>query len=523
MIHIPTWKKIFTLAVCALGILFALPNILSKDAIDSLPGFMPKDQIVLGLDLQGGAHLLLEVDVNAVIKEQMALTADAVRTTLRKDRVGYTKLTSRGDTVNFQLRSLDDKDKALQLLREMDYNRDFTVTANDEGSISLQMTEDAIKQRKARAVAQSIEIVRRRVDETGTAEPLIMRQGDDRILIQLPGLDDPTRVKELLGKTAKLQFRMVDPKASDGKARPGSEVLQEFVEEGETPQRTFVVEKRVVVSGENLVNAQPGFHPENGQPILNFQFDSLGAKRFGDATKANTGQLFAIVLDGKVLSAPYIKQPILGGAGFIEGNFTVQSAQDLALLMRSGALPAPLNILEERTVGPGLGADSIAAGEEATVIAIVIVALFMILAYYLFGIVANIALAFNIILLFGVMSAIGATLTLPGIAGIALTIGMAVDANVLIYERIKEEVRNGRRIVAAIDSGYNRAMATIIDSNLTTLIGGALLYHFGTGPIRGFAVTLSFGIIISMFTAISLTKLIVVWYFNWRKPQKLPI
>jgi preprotein translocase subunit SecD len=512
MIHIPTWKKIVTLAVCALGILFALPNILSKDAIEALPGFMPKDQIVLGLDLQGGAHLLLEVDVNAVIKEQMTLTADAVRTTLRKDRVGYTKLTSRGDTVNFQLRSLDDKDKALQLLREMDYNRDFTVTANDDGSISLQMTEDAINQRKARAVAQSIEIVRHRVDETGTAEPLIMRQGDD-----------PTRVKELLGKTAKLQFRMVDAKATDGKARPGSEVLDEFVEEGENSQRTFVVEKRVVVSGENLVNAQPGFHPENGQPILNFQFDSLGAKRFGDATKAGVGQLFAIVLDGKVLSAPYIKQPILGGAGFIEGNFTVQSAQDLALLMRSGALPAPLHILEERTVGPGLGADSITAGEEATVIAIVIVALFMILAYYLFGIVANIALAFNIILLFGVMSAIGATLTLPGIAGIALTIGMAVDANVLIYERIKEELRNGRRIVAAIDSGYNRAMATIIDSNLTTLIGGALLYHFGTGPIRGFAVTLSFGIIISMFTAISLTKLNVVWYFNWRKPQKLPI
>jgi preprotein translocase subunit SecD len=522
MIHIPTWKQILILTICAFGALFALPNFMPQSMVDSLPDFMPKDKIVLGLDLQGGAHLLLEVEVNVVIKEQMALTADAVRGTLRKDRIGYTKLASRDGAVTFQLRNLEDQGNALKLLKGMDREGELDITADQQGLVTLRMTDAAIEARKARAVSQSIEIVRRRVDETGTAEPLIMQQGEDRILIQLPGLDDPTRIKSLLGKTAKLHFRMVDSKAVDGKARPGSEVLEEYgVEEGTTPP-TYVVEKKLIVSGENLVSAQPGFDPESGKPIVNFQFDSLGSKRFGDATAANIGRDFAIVLDGKVISAPRITKYI-PGSGYISGNFTVQTAQDLAVLMRSGALPAPLNILEERTVGPGLGADSIDAGQTATLIAIVIVALFMILAYYLFGILANIALAFNIILLLGIMTATGATLTLPGIAGIALTIGMAVDANVLIYERIKEELRNGKRIIAALDSGYNRAMATIIDSNLTTLIGGALLYYFGTGPIRGFAVTLSFGILISMFTAISVTRLVAVWYLNRFKPKVLPI
>jgi len=519
MIHIPTWKQILILLTCAIGVVFAMPNIMSKSTLASLPGFLPKTQITLGLDLQGGAHLLLEVDVKTVVREQMAVTVDAVRTTLRKENIGYTNLKSQDLTVSFHLRDQGDKDKALSVLKTMDH--DLTAEAAEEGVITLTMSEQAMRAREDRAVAQSIEIVRRRVDETGTAEPLIMRQGNDRILIQLPGLEDPTRIKNLLGQTAKLHFRMVDTTAEGGKAPPGSEILQTYKDERDQP-RSYVVQKRVMVSGENLIDAQPSFDQYN-RPVVSFKFDSLGARKFGEATRTNVNKPFAIVLDGKVISAPVINEPIMGGSGQISGNFSVQEAQDLALLMRAGALPAPLKVIEERTVGPGLGADSIASGEMATFVAIGVVALFMVLAYSLFGMIANIALIFNLVMLMGLMTFAGATLTLPGIAGIAITVGMAVDANVLIYERIKEELRHGKKTIAAVDAGYNRAMSTIMDSNITTLIGGALLYQFGTGPIRGFAVTLSFGIIISMFTAISLTRLLTVWYLKYNRPKVLAI
>lgn len=521
MIHIPLWRTLLIISVCLLGIIFVSPNFFTRQQLETFPSWFPKSQVVLGLDLQGGAHLLLEVDFNAIVKEQMNSLTDTVRTSLRKERIGYTGLAAKKEFVTLTLRNPADLEKATALIQQAD--RDVEITSTPEGQMTLHLNENALRERKKSALAQSIEIVRRRVDETGTAEPFIQRQGEDRILVQLPGLDDPARIINLLGKTAKLQFRFVDTSvaAEPGKPVPGADVLPSQDEHNGQPVY-YAVKKQVIVSGENLVDAQPSFDEYN-RPLVDFKFDSLGAKRFGDATKKNVGQIFAIVLDDKVISAPRINEPIPGGRGQISGSFTVQEAQDLALLMRAGALPAPLKVIEERTVGPGLGADSIASGEYATIIAILMVAAFMFIAYSFFGAVANIAVIFNLILLFATLSLTHATLTLPGIAGIALTIGMAVDANVLINERIKEELRLGRKMVSAIDAGYNRAMTTIIDSNLTTLIGVGLLYYFGTGPTRGFAVTTSIGIIISMFTAISLTKQIVAWWLKWRRPTRLPI
>jgi preprotein translocase subunit SecD len=519
MIHIPLWKTVLVVGVCLLGLVFVSPNFFTPKQLESFPSWFPKNQIVLGLDLQGGAHLLLEVDFEAALHEQMQTLTDEIRTTLRKDRIGYTGLAAKKDFVTLTLRSPADLEKATSLIKQTD--QEIEVTSTPDGQLTLKLTAAATDARKRSALAQSIEIVRRRVDETGTAEPFIQQQGEDRILVQLPGLQDPTRIKNLLGKTAKLQFRFVDTSvaAEPGKLVPGSDVLPED-HKGQTVY--YAVKHQTIVSGDNLVDAQPGFDQYN-RPTVSFKFDSLGARKFGDATRNNVGKVFAIVLDGKVISAPSINEPILGGTGQITGSFTVQEAQDLALLMRAGALPAPLKVLEERTVGPGLGADSIAAGERATIFAIILVVMFMFIAYSFFGAIANIAVLFNLVLLFATLSVVQATLTLPGIAGIALTVGMAVDANVLINERIKEEIRAGRKMLSAIDAGYNRAMTTIIDSNLTTLIGVGLLYHFGTGPTRGFAVTTSIGILISMFTAITLTKQIVAWWLRLRRPTHLPI
>lgn len=520
MLHIPLWKTILTVGVCLLGLLFASPNFFTKEQLEHFPSWYPKSQITLGLDLQGGAHLLLEVDFAAVEKEQMESLADMARETLRKERIGYTGLGAKKDHVTLTLRNPTDVEKATTLLRKAD--KDIQVASTPEGQLTLRFDEAALRTRKKSALAQSIEIVRRRVDEMGTAEPFIQQQGDDRILVQLPGVQDPARIKNMLGKTAKLQFRLVDVSiaADPLKPVPGMDILPE---EHEGRVTYWAVKKQAILGGENLSDAQPGFDPQYNRPVVNLKFDSLGAKRFGDATRNNVGQPFAIVLDGKVLSAPRINEPILNGQALISGSFTVQQAQDLALLMRAGALPAPLNVIEERTVGPGLGADSIASGEYATVIAILMVAAFMFIAYSFFGAIANIAVIFNLILLFAALSVTHATLTLPGIAGIALTVGMAVDANVLINERVKEELRNGRKMLSAIDAGYNRAMTTIIDSNLTTLIGVGILYYFGAGPTRGFAVTTSLGIVISMFTAISLTKQILAWWMQFWRPTRLPI
>lgn len=525
MVYFPKWKAIVVIAICVLGFLFALPNVLSQRVDDQLPSWLPHKQIALGLDLQGGSHLLLEVDTEAVVRELMEALVDTVRAELRQARIQYTGLGVQGEAVTVTVRDPARADEARTLLR--DVSGDTLVQSGEAGELRLALSEQALRERKASAVQKSVEIIRRRIDETGVREPTIQPQGEDRILVQLPGIEDPERMKDILGKTAKMTFHLVDPRASvseamTGRVPPGA-MLVPSADEVDANGRPamYVVRKRVVVSGENLVDAEPTF--QQGEPVVSFRFDARGGKQFGDITTDNVGQLLAILLDDTIISAPRIREPILGGSGVISGNFNVQEAQDLALLLRAGALPAPLTILEERTVGPGLGADSIAAGRVAAVAGIVLVAVFMVVAYGFFGALAVIALAVNLTLIMALLSVLQATLTLPGIAGIVLTIGMAVDANVLIFERIREEVRAGRTPVSALDAGYSRAFSTIIDSNVTTLIAAILLYIFGSGPVRGFAVTLSIGIVTSMFTAIMLTRLFVITWLQRTRPRTLPV
>jgi preprotein translocase subunit SecD len=374
------------------------------------------------------------------------------------------------------------------------------------------------------SVEQSIQIIERRVNELGTVEPLIQRQGTDRILVQVPGLQDPTRLKQLLGKTAKLDFRMVDSGASPEQAVQGRTPPEDdLLYSASLPKTPFLVEKRILVSGGDLTDAQPGFDQRSSEPIVSFRFNTSGARKFAQVTQENVGKPFAIVLDNEVISAPVIREPILGGSGQISGSFTVQSANDLAILLRAGALPAPLTIIEERTVGPGLGADSIAKGKISSYVGALMVIVFMLATYGLFGLFANIAVAINVAMIFGVLSMLNATLTLPGIAGIVLTVGIAVDSNVLIYERIREEVRGGRTPINAIDAGFTQALRTILDSNITTFIAAAVLFYIGTGPVRGFAVTLGIGIITTVFTAFTVTRLIVATWVWWWRPQRVPI
>jgi preprotein translocase subunit SecD len=539
MLYFAKWKILLILGISLAGLIFTAPNFLDREVTDGLPDWLPHKQINLGLDLQGGSHLLLEVDTNAVVQERLQGLVEAARADLRKARIGYTGGlgVSDGDKVIVRVRKPADLDKAVEVVKGLANQLQPTVMGQGGGAdidvevldgniIHITMTEVAIKDRKRAAVEQSIEVVRRRIDQTGTREPTIQRQGDERILIQLPGVKDPDRIKRLLGKTAKMVFRFVDQSvtvedARNGRLPPGSELLEEESDEGAGPPRQYVVRKRVMVSGESLIDAQPTF--DQGRPVVSFRFDAVGAKRFGDATAKNVGRLFAIVLDGKVISAPEIQSPILGGSGIITGGFSVQGANDLSVLLRAGALPAPLKILEERTVGPDLGADSVRAGKIASALAFVLVMVFMFGSYGLFGLAADMALIINIALIGAALSVLQATLTLPGIAGVVLTIGMAVDANVLIFERIREEVASGKTPFAAVDAGYKRALTTIIDANVTTLIAAVLLFEFGSGPVKGFAVTLAIGIVTSMFTAVTLTRLLVALWLRRTRPVQLPL
>ena len=523
MLQFSPWKTTIVLLVCLLGLIYAAPNLMTADYSRDVPNFAPGKKVSLGLDLQGGSYLLLKVELDVVIEERLESITSAARQGLRKEKIGYRGLGVSGGAVRLTIRKSEDVEKARDLLKGLD--PETVVEVDDDGNASIVLTEKADIDARSGAVQQSIEIVRRRIDETGVREPTIQRQGKDRILLQLPGVDDPERIKTLLGQTAKMTFRLVDITASlvnalAGRVPPGSQLL-ESVSQGPGEQSAYVVKRRVMVSGENLVDSQPTF--QDGQPVVSFRFDTVGSKRFGTATSDNVGRPFAIVLDNKVISAPVIREPILGGSGVISGSFTTRTANDLALLLRAGALPAPLVVLEERTVGPGLGADSIEAGKIASIIGMVLVVAFMIVAYGLFGVFANIALFFNILLIVGALSALQATLTLPGIAGIVLTVGMAVDANVLIFERIREEVLLGRSPMSAIDAGYKRALTTIIDSNLTTLFAAIFLFSFGSGPIKGFAVTLAIGILTSMFTAIMVTRFMVVLWLRRRRPSVVPI
>jgi preprotein translocase subunit SecD len=523
MLQFSPWKTTIVLLVCLLGLIYAAPNLMKADYSRDVPNFAPGKKVSLGLDLQGGSYLLLKVELDVVIEERLESITSAARQDLRKEKIGYRGLGVSGGAVRLTIRKPEDVDRARDLLKGLD--PETVVEVDDDGNASIVLTEQADIDARSGAVQQSIEIVRRRIDETGVREPTIQRQGKDRILLQLPGVDDPERIKTLLGQTAKMTFRLVDITASlanalAGRVPPGSQLLEAVIQ-GPGEQSHYVIKRRVMVSGENLVDSQPTF--QDGQPVVSFRFDTVGSKRFGTATSDNVGRPFAIVLDNKVISAPVIREPILGGSGVISGSFTTRTANDLALLLRAGALPAPLVVLEERTVGPGLGADSIEAGKIASIIGMVLVVGFMIVAYGLFGVFANIALFFNILLIVGALSALQATLTLPGIAGIVLTVGMAVDANVLIFERIREEVLLGRSPMSAIDAGYKRALTTIIDSNLTTLFAAIFLFSFGSGPIKGFAVTLAIGILTSMFTAIMVTRFMVVLWLRRRRPSVVPI
>ncbi len=525
MVYFAKWKIVLVLAICLFGLAFSAPNFLSRQQAELMPGWLPNQQVSLGLDLQGGSHLLLEVGIGAVIKEYLEDLVDSMRLELRKARIRYQGLGVVGLSAAVTIKDPAKTQQARALLQKIDADNQLE---SDGNKIFISLTKRALADRKNAAIQQSIEIVRRRVDETGTREPTIQRQGDERILVQLPGVEDPERIKRLLGKTAKMTFHLVDQRnsvesAMAGRVPPGSKLLPYDDRDPQNRGRMILIRKRVMVSGDTLVNSQPGQDSRTNEPVVTFRFNAIGSKRFGNVTSKNVGKLFAIVLDGKVITAPVIREPILGGSGQISGSFTFQEAQDLALLLRAGALPAPLIILEERSVGPGLGADSIAAGKIASIIGMIAVVVFMVLAYGLFGLMADVALLANIVLILAALSVLQATLTLPGIAGIVLTIGMAVDANVLVFERIREEVRAGRTPISAVDAGYSRAFTTIIDANLTTLIAALLLYVFGSGPVRGFAVTLSIGIVTSMFTAIMLTRLLVVTWLRRTKPEALPL
>jgi protein-export membrane protein SecD len=538
MLQISTWLRVFIGLILLVGLLLALPNAIPPAALAKMPKWVPVNTVALGLDLQGGSYLLEEVELDQVQKERLESLMGDIRLGLRKAHIGYTDLQSQGDTVSVRVLDTGHYSDALNILKGLNPitggsllgagQRAYEFTEAGNNAVRFKMTDAYLAEMRQQVVNQSIEVVRRRIDQLGTREPTIERQGEDRILIQVPGLSDPQRLIDLLGKTAKMTFQLVDETANPEQAQKGivpigSELLYEDNPQKGGPPEPVVVEKRVMVGGDRLTDAAGTFSQQSGQAIVDFKFDSVGAREFGEVTRTHVNQRFAIVLDNKVISAPVIREAILGGSGQIEGNFTIQTASDLAALLRAGALPAPLKVIEQRTVGAELGADSIKAGKYSAIGGLLLVALFMVLRYGLFGLFADLALTLNIVLLFAALTLFGATLTLPGIAGIVLTMGMAVDANVLIYERIREEQRNGRSMLASIDTGFRRAMATIIDANMTHLIASLILFQLGSGPVRGFAVTLGVGIITSFFTAVMVTRLMVVTWLETRRPKRLAI
>ncbi len=513
MYKLSTKRIAIIIAICLAGVLLAIPNFLPKGM--NLPSWWKP--ISLGLDLQGGSNLLLEVKMDDVLKERMATIEDSVRQVLREQRVRYQNLTATDDSVKVRIDNPNVRSKVIAPFRNIE---DGLEVKTEGDTLEIKYSDVAYNQLKAKVVAQSIEIVRRRIDELGTKEPTIQSQGESRIVVQLPGIQNPEEVKQLLGKTAKMSFHLVDSKTTVSAAKRGklsnSSRMVSGVDGGQ-----YVITRKAVVDGAHLVDAGVSF--QDGEPVVTFKFDTVGGRKFAQVTKEHIKEALAIVLDNQVISAPTIQGAITGGSGVITGNFSSETANELAMLLRSGALPAPLEVLEERTVGAGLGADSIKAGLIASIIGLICVVFFMVAAYGLFGVFTTITVFINLFLMLGAMSAIGTTLTLPGIAGIILTIGMAVDANVLIFERMREEVKKGRSTKDAADAGFTEAWSTIIDSNLTTLVAALVLFWFGTGPVRGFAVTLAIGIATSMFTSVTVVRVMVAGWIARFKPTKLPI
>jgi preprotein translocase subunit SecD len=545
VLHVARWRVLTVIIVTLLGLLYALPNALPAGVRAAMPSWLPSKTINLGLDLQGGSYLMFEVESGAVFKARLETVADDLSRDLRAQRRPG-DLTAAKTPIAFAGRGLSPDNQlaritienaadlpeamkramalgtAVQGLSGPTGRNDLEITTLPGNIIEIRLTEEAKTSLTRRAVSQSIEVIRRRIDETGTKEPAITRQGVDRIVLQAPGESDPEKLKRLVGQTARLTFQAVDNSVSPedavaGRIPPGAELLDYKGEK-------VLVRRREIVSGDNLDNAAPGFDQRSGQPNVSLKFDSTGGRAFGRFTTDNVGKSFAIILDNKIISLANVLEPIPGGTGQISGGFTVESANELSTLLRAGALPAPLKVLEQRTVGPEQGKDSITAGANAGLIAMALIVLFMFLAYgFIFGGISIVALAVNLILILAIMTTFGATMTLPGIAGLILTIGAAVDANVLIYERMREEELSGRSTALAIDAGFKRAIVTVLDANATALITAVILFFMGTGPIKGFAWTLSIGVITSMFTAILMTQVMVAaWY--WRvKPKRLPI
>ncbi len=517
--------KIFTIfAICLCAILILVPNFL-KDP-EKLLGSFGSQTIKLGLDLRGGSYLLMEVDFDAYFNEQLENLKDELRLSFKNKIVDGSRIKYSGglQTVNNKIAlTLDNEqmlDEVTKLVKAI--SNDLEISSKDN-NVTIGYSDKYIKNMRTQLLAQSLEIIRRRVDATGTREPDIQREGDNRILLQVPGLEDPKYLKEMLGRTAKMTFHLLDstmPYPDNSKLPVPSGSIRVKSDTGDS---SFTLIKRVAIGGDLVSSATAGFNQMNGQAVVNLSFNSLGAKKFAEITKNNMGKPFAIVLDNKVLTAPVIRSAILNGHAEISGSFTTQSAADLALLLRAGALPAPVKIVEERTVGPSLGSDSILDGTKAGLLGMVLVVSFMVFFYRLFGIFASGAMIFHIAMTVAVLSLLGATLTLPGIAGIVLGMGMAVDANVLIFERMREELHLGRSLLAAIENGYKKAFTTIFDSNITTLIASIVMFYFGSGPIKGFAVTLCIGILTSIFTSVLLTRLITVWWLRKFKPTTLPI
>ncbi len=554
MLQIAGWKRVLILATCALGLLLAMPNgfysrvEVHNDAADAIalgadtpenradlaqwPEWLPSSLVNLGLDLRGGVHLLAEVQVEDVYAARMQATWPAVRDALRPERgtVGTIRLQqSAPDELRVRIGEPAGMPRALEVVRGLATPvqtltgvgaNDIEVRADGPDVIVVTLSDAEKLASDERTVQQSLEIVRRRIDEVGTREPTIQRQGSDRIVIEVPGIGSAAELKAIIGTTAQLTFNPVVSRTSDAAQAPG--VGNKLVPSLDEPGLFYVIESAPVVTGEDLVDAQPSFD-QNGNPAVSFRFNTSGARRFGDYTADNIGSPFAIVLDDEVVSAPVIQSHIPGGSGIITGRFDVEESTNLAVLLRAGALPAELVFLVEETVGPQLGQDSIDAGKVATVIAFAGVLTFMILSYGLFGLFANIALIINIGLIFGLLSLIGGTLTLPGIAGIVLTVGMAVDANVLIFERIREELKSARGPARAIELGYEKALSAILDANITTFITAVILFAMGSGPVRGFAITLGLGILTSVFTAIFVTRLLVVMWFERRRPRTIEV
>ncbi|WP_171126505.1 MULTISPECIES: protein translocase subunit SecD [unclassified Ruegeria] len=553
MLQIDTWKRVLIWAVCVIGLLMALPNAFytrveqSNDAKAAIelgidtpemqaeagqwPNWLPSSLVNLGLDLRGGAHLLAEVQVGDVYESRMDAMWPEIRDALRDERgtVGtIRRQDSAPDEIRVRISQPEGMPRTLEVVRGL-ARQVQTLTGVGATDIEARAEGDTIIVRLSeaeqlasddRTVRQSLEIIRRRIDEVGTREPTIQRQGTDRILIQVPGIGSAGELKEIIGTTAQLTFNPVVSRGTnpDAVAGVGEKVVPSIDEDGVY----YTLDAAPVVTGEELVDAQPAFD-QNGRPAVNFRFNTSGARKFGDYTLENIGAPFAIVLDDEVISAPVIQSHIPGGSGIITGNFTVEESTNLAVLLRAGALPAGLEFLEERTIGPELGQDSIDAGKVATIVAFVAVLVFMALSYGLFGVFANIALILNVGLLFGLLSMIGATLTLPGIAGIVLTVGMAVDANVLIFERIREELKSAKGPARAIELGYEKALSAILDANVTTFITAVILFAMGSGPVRGFAITLGLGILTSVFTAIFVTRLMIVMWFERRRPKTIEV